>query len=346
MLKALAASAALAFSAAGFAQTTTTTTPSLTPAAQQVQLLAPQLLAFAGSVGNFDSLVNGLTSGAPVTLTTVESNGVVQIVTFVPGTTLSALDAARQLEAARQSLITRGVATPTAQQLAVSLVGGTLPTLAGSSAITGVLPGTSGTTIPVQVRNEIASVPVSPAAGALSLSAADLQALRDGLARGTAVTLSGTTTPAGVSPGTTFSAPGGPMNAFEVDQALQLASALLAQQGILTPTPDQLRVALVGGTLTGVNGANIPVRGVLQGRVRSTSESPTASTSASPVFGTSNTPPTTAAVPTPAPAPAATVPVAPVILPGGSTAEGATFVPRASTAEGANRVRPPTRPGG
>jgi hypothetical protein len=118
------------------------------------------------------------------------------------------------------------------------------------------------------------------------------------------------------------------MNAFEVNQALQLASALLAQQGILDPTPDQLRVALVGGTLSGVNGAGVPVRGVLQGRVRNTSESTVLNTSASPFFGTSNTPPSVAPVPTTTIAPAVN----------GSTSEG---IRRAVTAEG--RVRPATR---
>lgn len=317
MLKPIAAVAALALSATAFSQTTT-----ITPAAQQVQLLAPQLVAFSGSTGNFDSVVNGLTSGAPVTLTTLTPDGLIQVVTFLPGTTITAADAARQLEAARQNLIARGVAAPTAQQLAVSLVGGPLTTLSGTAPLTGVLTGTTGGTTPIQVRNELAPVSTLAGAGALNLSATNLQALRTALGQGSAVTLSSVTT-AGATQSVSFTAPGGPLQAFEVNQALQLAAALLAQLGVLNPTPDQVRVALVGGTLTGVNGTNVAVQGVLQGRVRNTSEGPLLSTSNSPLIGTSNTP--AAVAPAASPAPVA----APV--------DG---VRRGNTAEGANRARP------
>ena len=318
-------SALAAFSIAASAQTTTTT---ITPAAQQVQLLAPQLVGFSGSTGNFDSLVNGLTSGAPVTLTTLNADGLMQIVTFQPNTTLSPLDAARQLETARQNLIVRGIATPSAQQLAAALVGGPLPTPAGATTITGVLSGSS----PIQVRNELALAPGLGVGGvptALNLSAANLQALRSSLAQGGPVNLT-STTPSGASQNVTFTAPGGPMNAFEVNQTLQLASALLAQQGILNPTADQIRTALVGGTLSGLNGTNVPVRGVLQGRVRNTSESPIVNTSASPFFGTSDTPPSQLPVPTGAP----TLGVGPAL----TTPTAVDGVRRANTAEGANRT--------
>ena len=162
--------AALSLSAVAHAQVVT-----VNPAIQQVQLLAPQLLVFAGSPANFQSLINGLTQGAPVTLTTLGADGTVQIVTFAPGTTLSPTDAARTLETARQSLITRGIATPTAQQLAVSLMGGALPTALGTTIFTGVLTGNAGAT-PVQVRNEVAS-PTAPAATS-GVSTASLQALQ------------------------------------------------------------------------------------------------------------------------------------------------------------------------
>jgi len=331
MLRMISALAALAVGVSAFSQT-----PTITPAAQQVQLLAPQLVAFSGSTGNFDSLVNGLTSGAPVTLTTLSPDGFMQIVTFLPNATLSPLDAARQLEAARQNLIVRGIATPSAQQLAAALVGGTLPTASGTTTISGVL----GSTTPIQVRNELA--PFAAGAGAsapsaLNLSAANFQALRNSLAQGSAVTLTSTTA-TGAGQTVTFTAPGGPMNAFEVNQTLQLASALLGQQGILNPTADQIRVALLGGTLTGLNGANVPVQGVLQGRVRNTSESPVVNTSASPFFGTSNTPPNQVPVPTGSPTLGQGSPLAPSAIDG---------VRRANTAEGAGRPRPvTTRPGG
>lgn len=274
----LAALLALSLAAAARAQTFTL------PEAQQVQLLAPQLVPFSGSMGNFESLVSGLTAGTPVTLTTLGADGVMQIVTFLPGATMSAADAARALETARQNLISQGIATPSAQQLAQALVGGSTSTL--------------------QVRNEL--IPAASVAGnsALNLSAANLQAVRTALAQGT----------------------GGPVNDFEVNQTLQLASTLLAQQGIFNPTPEQLRVALVGGNLVTAAGTSVLLQGVLQGRVRNTSDSPLFGTSNSRFIGTSNTPPSAGPAVTPAPV------------------SGAAGVRPPGT--GAGAIRPGARPGG
>jgi hypothetical protein len=272
MLKPIAALAAMAISAAGMAQT-------VSPAAQQVQQLAPQLVVFSGSAGNFESLVSGLTTGVPVTLTTAAADGTIQIVTFVPGgAALSPADIARNLETARQNLIARGVATPTAQQLAVALMGGALTTATGTVPLAGVL---TGSTLPgaVQVRNELASAPTLVNGTTLPTSA-NLEALRTALGQGAL-------TPAR-----------GPMSAFEVNQALQLAVNVLAQQGIVNPTPEQLRTALLGGTLLTPTGANVAVQGVLAGSVRNTSDSPSFNTSRSPLTSTSNST-TTAPVITP-----------------------------------------------
>lgn len=287
-----AAFAALALGTAAFAQTTTTT--ALSPSTQQVQLVAPQLVAFAGSTGNFESLVSGLTTGAAVMLTSVGADGSLQIVTFTPVTAVSPGDAARLLETARQNLISRGIAAPTGTQLAASLMGGTISTASGTSALTGVLTGTTSSPTPVAVRND--SVALQNGAANSSISPAQLAAVRNALATGTGVTLnmgSGATTQNVV-----FSPTGVRLSDFEVNQALQLAGTLLAQQGVLNPTADQLRVALFGGTLVGTNGATFPLQGVLQGQLRNTSNSsltgtsnsPAASTSSSPVAGTSNSP--------------------------------------------------------
>lgn len=327
MLRLLAALGALALTTAAVAQTT----PTLSPVSQQVQLLAPQLVGFSGSTGNFDSLVGGLTQGTPITLTTVTADGFVQVVTFLPASTMSAADAARSLETARQNLIARGVAAPTAQQLAIALMGGTLTTVTGSTPLTGVLTGTAGTA-QLQIRNEVTPLSSFAAGGAgLNLSAANLQALRTGLTQGSAVTLTSTSA-TGALQNLSFTPTLIPLNAFEVNQALSLASVLLAQQGILNPTPEQIRVALMGGTLIGLNGAIVPVQGVLQGRVRTTSESPLFATSRSALFGTSDTPPTVAPVITPPPI---------IPLPATTTTTGAVEgVRRSNTAEGANRLRP------
>ena len=93
---------------------TATTAPFGVPQSLQVTRLAPQLVSFAGSQANFDSLVNGLALGAAVTLSTVLPDGQVQTVSFTPRGTMTATQIAQTLETARQDLISRGVAAPTA----------------------------------------------------------------------------------------------------------------------------------------------------------------------------------------------------------------------------------------
>jgi hypothetical protein len=63
-------------------------------------------------------------------------------VNFTPTGTLTTEQIAQALEAARQRLIGLGIATPTAEQLATALVGGTVPTALGGSAVVGTLPQT------------------------------------------------------------------------------------------------------------------------------------------------------------------------------------------------------------
>jgi hypothetical protein len=130
-----AAALTLALQAGAIAQTT------LLPAtvAQDMQRLAPQLVTFAGSDVNFQNLVNGLSQGIPVTLTTVTADGFLQTVTFTPAGPMSSVDIARTLETARQQLIARGVANPTAQQIGVMLAGGTLPTASGTAQVSGLV---------------------------------------------------------------------------------------------------------------------------------------------------------------------------------------------------------------
>lgn len=319
MFRALLA-AALAFAGAALAQTN---------APLQVQLLAPQLIAFSGSSNNFDSLVNGLTTGTPVTLTSVTPDGALQIVTFVPGTTLTPLDAARALESARQNLISLGIATPTGQQLAAALLGGTVTTPSGSRALNGVLTGTTSPTVPVLVRTDRTVPPPTT-----NLTQAQLQAVRNALATGTSVTLSTANGGAGAQT-VEFAATGRRLSDFEVNQALQLAATLLAQQGVLDPSAEQLRVALYGGSLQTLSGARIAVQGVLQGRLVNTSDTRIIGTSDSTIADTS-------ASPTAGASAAAPAPVSPTI--GGVPAPGA-----ARTAGGApiagQRPAGPIRPG-
>jgi hypothetical protein len=275
MLRPLAAAAAFACSLAAWAQT------AITP--QQVQLLAPHLVSFAGSSGNFAALVNGLSQGLPVTLLTPTADGQFQIVTFTPPPTASAAEIARALESARTSLIARGIAAPTAQQIAVALVGGGLPTPAGLVQVAGTLTGTLNANA-VQVRTESPGL-----AGAGATFPAFAGTLPGVTRQGSSVTLSANN---GLGPPVTFNTPGTPLSDAELAQSLSLAGQLLAQLGILNPTPEQLRAALIGGNVGLSNGSTLALAGLLQGRVRNTSESPILGTSNSPFVGnTSNTPP-------------------------------------------------------
>ena len=113
----------------------------------EVRRLAPQLVAFAGGDVNFANLVNGLALGLPITLTSTVSPGVTQVVNFTPNGTMTATQIAQTLETARQALISRGVATPSAQQIAAVLAGGALPTALGTTPVTGLVNSTSGVTL-------------------------------------------------------------------------------------------------------------------------------------------------------------------------------------------------------
>lgn len=126
---------AFAVPAANAQVQTTTVSPAL-----EVQRLAPQLVGFAGSDLNFANLVNGLALGVPVTLTTPLATGGMQLFSFAPSGTMTPVQIAQVLESARQSLIARGIATPTAQQLGTALAGGSLATATGATAAVGQSP--------------------------------------------------------------------------------------------------------------------------------------------------------------------------------------------------------------
>jgi hypothetical protein len=242
-------------------------------AAQQVQLLAPQLVAFSGSSANFQSLANGLVQGTPLTISGVTPDGLLQTVTLTPSGAMTPSQAARTLESARQLLITRGIAQPTAQQIGVALTGGALPTPLGTFQTPGALTGTINTAA-LQVQQQPALA--TPFAG----SAANLQSLSAGLTQGGAISLSSAN-----GQSVTFNAPGGAMSPLEANQTLQLANQLLVSQGITNPTPDQIRAALLGGRVATPFGSNVQLRGVLEGR--GSPASPTFTT-VNPTFTTSN----------------------------------------------------------
>jgi len=117
----------------------------IVPAPLAVQRLAPQLVTFAGSDANFQSLVNGLATGSQVQLLTALPNGFSQLVTFTPGVASSPAQIAQLLESARQQLIGLGIGTPTAEQIGFMLMGGLVPTALGGTQVSGLANGTGAT---------------------------------------------------------------------------------------------------------------------------------------------------------------------------------------------------------
>lgn len=238
-----------------------------TPPAQHVLILAPQLLAFAGSAPNFESLASGLTLGQPVTLTTTAEDGNREIASFTAALVFSPADSASLLEAARQRLIAQGVAHPSAAQIGVALMGGTLVTPSGT------------VTLPAMVAAADPKNPLQVVVHVFSGSPENYARLTQGLSQGRPITLQ-STDPGGAA--VTFTPPGGPMSDSEVSETLRLASDLLASQGIPDPTPDQVRAAIVGGTITAANGRSVLLRGVLEGRAQPTSVARPGATSETP----------------------------------------------------------------
>ena len=131
------------------------------PPAVTVQRIAPQLVTFAGSQGNFQSLVTGLAQATPVQLVSVLPDGSAQVVSFTPAAAVPAEQIAPTLEAARQRLIGLGIGAPSAEQIAFSLVGGTVPTPLGGAPVNGMLNPQSTPSPAVQVQAVSPTTPQS-----------------------------------------------------------------------------------------------------------------------------------------------------------------------------------------
>ena len=80
---------------------------------------------------------------------------------------------------------------------------------------------------------------------------------------GTGTTGTGGTGTGTTATGTTITPPTGHMGWGGVYISLALAKAVLANDGIRHPTPDQLQAALTGGTVTKADGTTVTVKGVL-----------------------------------------------------------------------------------
>ena len=88
-------------------------------------------------------------------------------------------------------------------------------------------------------------------------SSANLESLAAGLRNGSVVTLTEGATSVDFLP------PTRPMGYGHVTRALDLARRQLSAAGISNPTPEQLRAAMIGGTVSTANG-NVNLQGVLR----------------------------------------------------------------------------------
>ncbi|MGH8706079.1 MAG: hypothetical protein ACREUO_11775 [Burkholderiales bacterium] len=109
----------------------------------------------------------------------------------------------------------------------------------------------------------------------LAGSETNAKSLINGLRTGGVVTLTSTSSSSTTRPGpfgtgttsstVTFDPPTGTMGYGSIDNALKLAEASLKQAGITNPTPEQLKAALMGGTIKTSSG-EVKLAGILQMR--------------------------------------------------------------------------------
>ncbi len=190
---------------------------SAVPPALEVQRLAPQLVGFAGSDANFQSLVNGLAQGTAVQISSALPNGFTQTVTFTPAAPMTPAQIAQVLEGARQQLIGLGIASPTAEQIGFTLMGGVVPTALGGTPVAGALrPNPPSIAAQIQQANAAGGSTTSATPGGTTTSATPGSTATSAILGGTATSA----TPA---------APGAP-----VATTPPVTSAVNVQ---LTPTP-------------------------------------------------------------------------------------------------------------
>lgn len=145
--------------------------------------------------------------------------------------------------------------------LAADAIGGTTGTTTTTTA--------SGTTVGGSAVAATATVPARRIASRfenLAGSPENAASLVAGLRSGSVITLGAADSASGIS----FTPATAQMGYGNVTRALSLAQQQLAALGIAQPTPDQLRIALNGGTLTGVDSSgassSVEMAGVLQMR--------------------------------------------------------------------------------
>jgi hypothetical protein len=190
-------------------------------------LAAAALVLAAGRVlaqpadPNLQNLLSSLTTGNEATLVTPLESGMRQVTSFRPGTQLNAVDAVAAVDRARAQLQALGEPRPSAEEIARMLAGGPIEIPSGRIHAAGILPA-SGYAASIRSQVVAAGTPLPPTMAA----------------------------PAYAAP----SAAGGGSSPASPVQARELALQQLASLGILNPSEEQVRTALVGGTLTTING--------------------------------------------------------------------------------------------
>lgn len=140
--------------------------------------------------------------------------------------------------------------------MSVALAADVTASASGTRVATSDTTVAAAATVPARrIANRFANLAGSPE------NAASLVA---GMRSGSVITLGSTASTSGIS----FTPATGQMGYGNVTRALSLAQLQLAAQGIVEPTPEQLRTALNGGTLTTVDSSGaahrVEMAGVLQ----------------------------------------------------------------------------------
>lgn len=188
------------------------------------RLLAAACVVLASSLAtaqtgdpNLQILLGALTGGREATLVTPLADGRLQVTSFQPGGAMSAAEADAAVDRARAQLQALGEPQPTVEEIARMLAGGPIEIPTGRIHATGILPAAGH---PASIRSQVvaAGTPLPATAAAPVTSAAG------------------------------GSAPAQPEPAREA--AIQQLAAL----GIINPSEDQIRTAIVGGTISTING--------------------------------------------------------------------------------------------
>jgi len=149
------------------------------------------------------------------------------------------------------------------------------PIIAGADTATGTTTtptststaSTTTTVDPVQYHDDTSYLNhIEPQYLSLAGSHENLANITNGLRTGGNITLLGATTDGTATTGSTlsFTSPTKPMGYGNITHTLDYANRQLTAAGITSPTADQLKAALVGGTVTNSAGESITMQGVLQ----------------------------------------------------------------------------------